>query len=510
MVKKATKKTPAKKAKAEKKVVRRKVVKKAESPKKPPIQLPGLKLVPTNGAGDTLKLEQVAGEVVALDPDEIVSRERVRQDVGDINELASSIQRYGQIHPITVFIKDGQAHLEAGERRRLACLQLKRPVLAVFVDQAGERVRLNRQIHENLLRKDFDQLEMSESMQRDKRIYEAENPAAKRGAKGGTKPLTADSAVRGYAAKVAQETGVSERKVFELLAVAQLPAKYKKRIEAAKTTGERNQIAQECLHQVRQDRKREQLEKAAAAKRKLPIEEAVADDTGRPEIILHYGDNKDFLIGQERFEVCCTDPPYDRERNAIQHTTRASLNPTEHDWDKLDVGWVLRIAPLLKKGGHLLVFCPLEYIGAYELACKVAELDYRQSLIWVKSNPAPVHRDVYASAVEAIVWATKPGGKPWFNHEQAKAGSSSWNVIQGPTVPGSAKDRIHPTQKPEWLITKLLTTHACPQLDHRVVDPFAGAGTTGVACQKLGLPCTLIESDEEFVKATKLRLEASR
>lgn len=525
--KKATKKKATKKATAKKTVTKKEAKKPPAKKPKPTIestetklQFNGLTLVPSNGRGAELKLEEVAGEVVALNPNEIVSEDRVRQDVGDINDLAASISKFGQIQPITVFVHNGRAVLESGERRRLACIQLKRPVLAVFVDQAESYTRLTRQLHENFRRKDFDDLEASEGLTRQKRLYEAAHPETRVGSTGGsgtakrTKDDIAESAKSSPAPRftmvASKEMGVSERRVQELLAIDKLPKKYKKKIEAATTTSERKKVIQECFQQVRQDRKRSDMEAAAAAKRQMSIEDAVEDSKNRPAIVVHYGDNREFMVGSELYEVCCTDPPYDRERNAIQHTTRASVNPEAHDWDKLDVGWVLRAAPMLTKGGHLLVFCPLEYIGAYELAIQQAELDYRGAMVWVKSNPAPVHRDCYASAVEGIVWATKPGAKPWFNPEMAKAGAASWNVFQGPTVPGSAKDRIHPTQKPEWLIQRLLTTHASPELGHRVLDPFAGGGTTGVVCQKLRLACTMIERDEDFIKALKLRLEARR
>jgi DNA modification methylase len=164
----------------------------------------------------------------------------------------------------------------------------------------------------------------------------------------------------------------------------------------------------------------------------------------------------------------------------------------------------------LTKGGHLLAFCPLEEIGAYKLVCKAAKLDYRQALVWIKTNPAPVHREAYASAVEAIIWAVKPGGRPYRDPQAAKAGAESLNVFWGPGVPGSAKDRIHPTQKPEWLIRKLLKLHANADLGHRVIDPFAGGATTGVVCRQEGFACTMIERDEDIVRKAKIRLEAMR
>jgi hypothetical protein len=39
-----------------------------------------------------------------------------------------------------------------------------------------------------------------------------------------------------------------------------------------------------------------------------------------------------------------------------------------------------------------------------------------------------------------------------------------------------------------------------------VIDPFAGTGTTGLACKSLGIPCTLIETEEKYCELAVNRL----
>jgi len=165
---------------------------------------------------------------------------------------------------------------------------------------------------------------------------------------------------------------------------------------------------------------------------------------------------------------------------------------------------VIKAAPLLVPGGQLLTFCPLEAIGEYEAACIAAGLEYRQALIWHKTNPAPSHRPVYPSGVEAIVWAVKPGATPSFDRACAAVGSANSNVFVGPSMPGVSSDRVHPTQKPTWLITALLKIHGVAG-DH-VFDPFAGVGTTAVCARQLGMASTSVELDEQHVAAALSRL----
>lgn len=54
----------------------------------------------------------------------------------------------------------------------------------------------------------------------------------------------------------------------------------------------------------------------------------------------------------------------------------------------------------------------------------------------------------------------------------------------------------HPTVKPVSLMEDLVAL-TCPEGGH-VLDPFAGTGTTGVACKNLGMDFTLIEQDEKW------------
>jgi len=42
-----------------------------------------------------------------------------------------------------------------------------------------------------------------------------------------------------------------------------------------------------------------------------------------------------------------------------------------------------------------------------------------------------------------------------------------------------------------------------------ILDPFAGSGTTGVACKELGLPCVLIERDEHSCEIAAARVGAT-
>ena len=74
-----------------------------------------------------------------------------------------------------------------------------------------------------------------------------------------------------------------------------------------------------------------------------------------------------------------------------------------------------------------------------------------------------------------------------------------------------ADDRLgskHPTVKPIDLMAYLCRLVTPP--GGRVLDPFAGSGTTGVACLREGFDCILIEREDDYVADIKRRLEWAR
>ncbi len=67
----------------------------------------------------------------------------------------------------------------------------------------------------------------------------------------------------------------------------------------------------------------------------------------------------------------------------------------------------------------------------------------------------------------------------------------------------------HPTVKPLALMRYLCTLVTMPERN-LILDPFAGSGTTGVACTELGLKCILIEQDEHHCEIIAARCAAAK
>ncbi|HWY36416.1 MAG TPA: DNA methyltransferase, partial [Nitrosopumilaceae archaeon] len=64
----------------------------------------------------------------------------------------------------------------------------------------------------------------------------------------------------------------------------------------------------------------------------------------------------------------------------------------------------------------------------------------------------------------------------------------------------------HPTVKPELLMSYLIKMVRTPYKNCRILDPFAGTGTTAIAALKLGCRVTCIEQHSNYVSMIKRRV----
>ena len=68
------------------------------------------------------------------------------------------------------------------------------------------------------------------------------------------------------------------------------------------------------------------------------------------------------------------------------------------------------------------------------------------------------------------------------------------------------KSAAHPTEKPLSLMIELVSLFTDP--GDLVLDPYAGSGTTGVACMRLGRRFAGAERDDRYHALAKERLDA--
>lgn len=244
--------------------------------------------------------------------------------------------------------------------------------------------------------------------------------------------------------------------------------------------------------------------------------EATAHDLAENETAtVHHGDALLLLprLGARSVDCVLTDPPYNSSgRTATERRGRSARGKyvssnARHDladfagdsrdqrgysyWLALVLAECLRVA---KPGASALVFSDWRQLPATSDALQAAGWTWRGVVTWRKpvSRPYP---NGFRRECEYIVWASHG---PATKHDPP--------VYLPGLVHGSqpsGKKRQHLTQKPVEVLSELLGI--CPA-DGIVLDPFAGAGSTGVAAVQTGRRFLGIEITDHYAAVANRRL----
>jgi DNA modification methylase len=221
--------------------------------------------------------------------------------------------------------------------------------------------------------------------------------------------------------------------------------------------------------------------------------------------IIH-GDFVDVVktIKDESIDFILTDIPYEisRENNfktMKDRTGRTGIDFGEWDYN-FDISTLQVLIPKLKKGASLIICHSFEQ---YDVIRKnLSELLLKDRIIFRKTNPMPRNRDRrYIANIELLSWYVKDGNTWTFNRQKEPYEDS---VISFPAESGGGFIKYHPTQKPVKLFEYLIKIHTKP--NDLVLDPCAGSGTTGVACQNNDRNYICIEKDEKYFNIMQKRL----
>lgn len=121
----------------------------------------------------------------------------------------------------------------------------------------------------------------------------------------------------------------------------------------------------------------------------------------------------------------------------------------------------------------------------------------REDILWFTKSDKYAFNKIYSN----IKKKTKGMGEK--NGQENRSLSNIWYDIS-PLVPWSKEKTKHPTQKPLSLMERIVTIFT--NIGDTVLDPFAGSGTTLVACKNLERGYIGIEKDESYFNIIKERL----
>lgn len=231
-------------------------------------------------------------------------------------------------------------------------------------------------------------------------------------------------------------------------------------------------------------------------------------------------------LPSQSVDVIFADPPYNLQLEGVLHRPDQSVvDAVDNDWDRFDSfsaydaftrAWLLACRRVLKPQGTLWVIG--SYHNIFRVGATLQDLGFwiLNDIIWRKTNPMPNFRGRrFQNAHETLIWASRDSkAKGYtFNYEALKAANddvqmrSDWLFpicTGGQRLKDADGRKVHPTQKPEALLARLILASTKP--GDIILDPFFGSGTTGAVAKRLGRDFVGIERQQSYIEAASQRI----
>ena len=188
-----------------------------------------------------------------------------------------------------------------------------------------------------------------------------------------------------------------------------------------------------------------------------------------------------------------TDPPYSEKTHAGART--GTEDRTLLTFDSIDDAAFLALCDESVRVARrwVLMTCDWRHSAAAECGGRPVV----RCGVWVKPDSAPQFSgDRPGTGWEAVLILHRPGRKRWNGGGHHAVWSC--NVERG---------NVHPTQKPLSLVRRWLRQFT--DRGDLVLDPYAGSGTTAVACAAEGRRCLAVEIDPHYAAIARARVAAA-
>ena len=236
------------------------------------------------------------------------------------------------------------------------------------------------------------------------------------------------------------------------------------------------------------------------------------------------GDCLDILpsLPNDAFDCCIADPPFNMSQKKGLGWAFSSHITMQEGWDifskdeysQFTLDWVSEVLRVVKPNGNMFVFGSFHSI--FTLGSILQNIFDRRiitQIVWYKPNAQPnITCRMFTESTEFIIWAVNNESKKaknWtFNYHAMKAMNNNkqmrnmWEIPL--TKPSERKYGKHPSQKPLAVVERLIL--AGTNEDDLILDPFAGAGTTGISAEKNNRKWVMIEKAESYNKIAQQRL----
>jgi ParB-like chromosome segregation protein Spo0J len=408
--------------------------------------------------------------IVELPVDAVVVNGRIRQDLGNLDELAASIAKRGLLHPL--ILRPGNV-LVAGLRRLEACKLLGWPTVPVrVVATLADTLRaLEAEREENTCRLDFTPSEAVAAAAPMEALQRQEARRRQATSTGGIHPRLKESACGKLPQGAAGRT--RERVAAEVGMSGRTYGKAKEIVRAAEANPAHADLVRWMDRERNVDRPYRVLRRRQQERRR---ELAASADDGLAESV-RQGDFRTVLadLPDQSVSLIFTDPPYDA----------ASL-PIYGDLAAL-------AARVLIEGGSLVCYAP-PWTLPQVLPLLTAHLHFQWQFAVIHTGPC----------VRMHGWRVQVGWKPllWLTKGR----------YEGPYVRDRIESRPGNKDHHEWAQGAEEALHVigplCPE-GGLVLDPMCGSGTTLRAARQLGRRYLGVEMDADRARVASALLAAA-
>lgn len=222
-------------------------------------------------------------------------------------------------------------------------------------------------------------------------------------------------------------------------------------------------------------------------------------------------------IKDNTIDLIFADPPYNLSNSNFKmkfiKSGGTDLTTNKGSWDRYSDAefeeftkkWLSECFRILKKSGSVWVAGTYHNIYLVGYIMKKIGFEILNEVLWHKSDATPnLSCTRFVADHENFIWARKGKGNI-FNYDIMKKinGGKQMRSIwtRGKTAGGK---KMHPTQKPEWLLERIIMATSKPS--NIVFDPFIGSGTTAVVAKKYGRSYLGSELDQDYYKKALQRI----
>lgn len=200
-------------------------------------------------------------------------------------------------------------------------------------------------------------------------------------------------------------------------------------------------------------------------------------------------DSYDRLMQGEQADMCVTDPPYNvayegktADKMKIQNDSMSASAFYQFLYD-----FYTALTTCTKKGGAIYVWHASSEVVNFAKAMVDAGWLLKQQLIWVKNSMVMGRQDYQWKHEPCLYGWLEGAAHNWYSDR------SQTTVIEFNRPNRNAE---HPTMKPVGLFAYQIQNSS--KKGDIVIDPFAGSGTTMVACEETGRKARVIELDPKY------------